>query len=247
MTGTPAIYGALTAVMRDVQSVGKDDENTAQGGGFKFRGIDALLNAVGPALREHGVLVMPEAVSHDLGEVEVGRNRTRMSNARVMVRYTFYAEDGSSVAAIVPGEAMDAGDKATPKALSQAFKYALVQALAIPTGDPDPDSHSYERGDRAGENAPDPWADLGWKDEAEHDAAHAAVLDEARGLPESAKDELRAWLTEKGWAKPHGRLRLQEWMEKIEELTRADDHEPRPVVDTADPTLLDDGRPFTDD
>lgn len=209
MTEAPGkIYGALTAVMRDVQSVGKDDENTAQGGGFKFRGIDALLNAVGPALREHGVIVIPECTDHHLGEVEVGRNRTRMANATVMVRYTFYAEDGSSVAAEVPGEAMDAGDKATPKALSQAFKYALVQALAIPTGDADPDSHTYERGDRA-EVEPELTADM-------------KVFVRRRGeAPKGKQAEIDDWVTEKvfngedGWIwadVPDG------WLSQLEEV-----------------------------
>ncbi len=217
MSEPGAIYGALTAVMRDVQSVGKDDENTAQGGGFKFRGIDALLNAVGPALRDHGVIVMPEALAHELGEVEVGRNRTRMSNASVMVRYTFYASDGSSVSSVVPGEAMDAGDKATPKALSQAFKYALVQALAIPTGDPDPDSHSYERGDRAGENAP--------PDDEPKLTADMKVFVGRRGeAPKGKQAEIDDWVTDKvfngedGWIwadVPDG------WLPQLEEVLTA--------------------------
>ena len=40
---------------------------------------------------------------------------------------------------------MDGGDKATAKAMSVAFRIALLQALALPTSEPDPDSTSYER------------------------------------------------------------------------------------------------------
>ena len=40
---------------------------------------------------------------------------------------------------------MDSGDKATPKAMSVAFRIALLQALALPTDEPDPDSYAYER------------------------------------------------------------------------------------------------------
>ena len=40
---------------------------------------------------------------------------------------------------------MDSGDKATAKAMSVAFRTALLQALALPTDEPDPDSQSYER------------------------------------------------------------------------------------------------------
>jgi hypothetical protein len=59
------------------------------------------------------------------------------------VKYTFYAEDGSSVTAVVIGEGMDSGDKATNKAMSIAFKYACFQVFCIPTEemkDPDADS-----------------------------------------------------------------------------------------------------------
>ena len=53
--------------------------------------------------------------------------------------------DGSSVTATVAAEAWDAGDKATPKAMSVAMRTALLQALALPTDEPDPDSHTHER------------------------------------------------------------------------------------------------------
>jgi hypothetical protein len=139
----PAIYAALAAVMAEVTSVPKHDRNEAQG--FSFRGVDATVNAVGPALRKHGVVVIPRVLSHEFGTVEVGQRRTPMSHAIVKVVYTFYATDGSSIAAKVLGEAMDSGDKCLSKAMSVAFRTALIQALALPTGEPDPDESNYER------------------------------------------------------------------------------------------------------
>ena len=56
---TPTVVQALSAVMADVRAVAKKEKNTSQGGGFFFRGIDAVVNAVGPALRTHGVVVTP--------------------------------------------------------------------------------------------------------------------------------------------------------------------------------------------
>ena len=49
---SPTIQAALAAVMADVTHVGKEGKNSAQG--YSFRGIDGVLNAVGPALRRHG-------------------------------------------------------------------------------------------------------------------------------------------------------------------------------------------------
>lgn len=137
------IVEALNSVMAEVGAVSKGERNTSQN--FNFRGIDAVVNAVSPALRAHGVVVTPEVLKVDHGTVEVGKNRTPMGHVRLVVKYTFTSTDGSSLAATVAAEAMDSGDKATAKAMSVAFRTALLQALCLPTDEPDPDAHSYER------------------------------------------------------------------------------------------------------
>lgn len=137
------IHERLLAVMNDVQAVGKHDRNSSQG--FNFRGIDAVINAVGPAFRKHGVFVLPTVTSNLYSQVEVGKNRTPMGHARLEVEFAFVASDGSQVDAVVPAEAMDSGDKATAKAMSVALRTALLQVLALPTDEPDPDASSYER------------------------------------------------------------------------------------------------------
>ena len=137
------IQTQLAAVMADVQSVAKRDRNDHQK--FNFRGIDAVLNAVGPALRKHGVVVMPHVESWTFEPVEVGQKRSLMGHALVHVTYTFVGPEGDHLTCSVLGEAMDSGDKAVPKAMSVAFRTALLQALALPTDEPDPDASSYER------------------------------------------------------------------------------------------------------
>ena len=51
------VHEALAKVMDEVRAVEKRDRNTHQN--FSFRGVDAVVNAVGPVLRKHGVVVMP--------------------------------------------------------------------------------------------------------------------------------------------------------------------------------------------
>ena len=143
MSNHDNVYKALSAVMADVGAVKKGDFNEGQR--FNFRGIDSVVNAVSPALRKHGIVVTPKIHTIDYSTVEVGRNRTPMRHVRVVVEYTFTHEGGGAVSATVPGEAMDSGDKATAKAMSVAFRTALLQALCLPTDEPDPDSQSYER------------------------------------------------------------------------------------------------------
>ena len=139
----PTIQAALAAVMADVTHVGKDGQNTAQG--YAFRGIDGVLNAVGPAFRRHGVIALPHVEQSEHQLVEVGKNRTPMRQATVVVRYVFHGPRGDSLDCVVAAEAMDSGDKATSKAMSVAHRTALIQALALPTHEPDPDASSYER------------------------------------------------------------------------------------------------------
>ena len=137
------IYKALTQVMKDVGAVRKADFNSHQK--FNFRGIDAVINAVSPAFREHGVVCTPVVIDSTYESVQVGQNRTVMGHARVTVQYIFYAVDGSNISTTVVAESMDSGDKATAKAMSVAYRTALLQTLCLPTDEPDPDSQSYER------------------------------------------------------------------------------------------------------
>lgn len=137
------VHQALSRVMGDVQAVKKDSKNQAQR--FNFRGIDAVMNAVGPALRKHGIVILPE-------DVEVHRSNGVTANGKqtaevvVKVAYRVYGPAGDSINGKVAAEAMDFGDKAIAKAMSVAFRTFLLQALTIPTDEPDPDSESFERG-----------------------------------------------------------------------------------------------------
>ncbi|MGH3735850.1 MAG: ERF family protein [Micromonosporaceae bacterium] len=145
MTAVPSVFEALAAVMADVQAVRKTGRNEQQG--YSFRGVDAVVNAVGPALRKHRVIVTPVGVDVDYGTVTVGQRQTSMGHAQVRVRWHFYGPGGDRMAAVTPGEAFDAGDKATPKAMSVAFRTVLLQALCLPTDEPDPDEHTFVRSD----------------------------------------------------------------------------------------------------
>lgn len=138
----PAIYEAMTAVMKEITVVEKKERN--QHFRFMFRGIDAVVNAVGPALRKHGVVVVPEVKHVSYENVTTGKGKPSTA-CRVLVEYSFHAVDGSSISATVAGEAWDDGDKATAKAMSVAFRIALLQSLTLPTDEPDPDHDSYEK------------------------------------------------------------------------------------------------------
>lgn len=137
---TMTVIQALSAVMDDVRKVAKRERNQQQN--FNFRGVDAVMNAVGPVFRKHGVVAMPgKILAERIEAFETGKG-SKMYRAVVTVQYRFYGPAGDSLDAEMVGEASDSLDKATSKAMSVAYRTLLIQGLTLPTGDPDPDSFS---------------------------------------------------------------------------------------------------------
>jgi hypothetical protein len=149
MADAPSIYAALAAVKKEIGAVGKDSRNTMQN--FSFRGVDAVVNAAAPELNKHGVITVPYVLDSTYETVEIGSKRTSMAHVVLRVSYYFYGPAGDHLQAVVVSESMDSGDKAMAKAMSVAYRIALLQVLNLPTTDPDPDETSYERSSMKGE------------------------------------------------------------------------------------------------
>lgn len=124
------IFEAIAKTMEEVGAVGKDSRNDQQK--YKYRGIDAVMNALHPAMTKNGIFCSP-TVLEQIREERQSAKGGLLIYSIVKVKYTFYAKDGSSVESTVIGEGMDSGDKATNKAMSAAFKYACFQVFCIPT------------------------------------------------------------------------------------------------------------------
>lgn len=138
------IYTAITAVMKDIGSIRKDETNEYDH--YKFRGIDAVYNAIQPALVKNGVFIVPDLQDINQEERTTDKNKT-MIYTTVKVRFTLYAEDGTSISGVFPGEAMDRSDKSTNKAMTAAYKYMIFELFTIPTEDnQDADKESPEAG-----------------------------------------------------------------------------------------------------
>ena len=153
MSETITAAQSIQGVMAKIGAVGKDSRNEFQN--FNFRGIDAVMNAVGPALREVGGFIAPtvEEVTYEHGSS--GKQGTPYIEAFVRVRYDWHGTDGGTpVTAVIAAEAMDTSDKATAKAISVAYRTYLLQILCLPTTERDPDADYIERGS-APATAPD--------------------------------------------------------------------------------------------
>lgn len=138
------IFSSLVGVMADIGAIGKDKKNQQQG--FMYRGIDDVMNALQPALVKNKVVIIPEVLEESREERVTAKGGT-MFSVRLRMKFTFAAEDSSTISTVVIGEAMDSGDKATNKAMSIAYKYACFQTFCIPTEEmknADPDGYIPE-------------------------------------------------------------------------------------------------------
>ena len=131
MTAVYKAIGAVSAAMsRD--GIGKNRTNT-QGAGYKFRGIDDVLNALSSALVDAGLVILPRCTERVIVE-RVTKAGGAMFNVTCRVEFDLVStEDGTKHTVCTYGEAMDSADKATNKAMSAAYKYLALLVFCIPT------------------------------------------------------------------------------------------------------------------
>lgn len=155
MTPVAHVYTAIAAITHALakEGISKDRKNDSQG--YKFRGIDDVLNALSGLLAEHKLCIIPKVVERACVEHKNAKGTTLFY---VTVKVEFYlvsAVDGSAHIATLFGEAMDSGDKATNKAMSAAYKYMALLLFCIPTeGDNDADAttHTVQAGTGLADN-----------------------------------------------------------------------------------------------
>jgi hypothetical protein len=142
-SGVPAgmdvpVHVAWSRVMQDVEWIGKS-RRTESGAKYNYRGIDDVMNFVGPALRKHGVFVLPAGIDPTY-EVIKTTSGSAMNYCRATVRFTIHGPKGDTMLAEVLGEGFDNGDKSGSKAQSIALRTLLLNGLAIQTNEPERDT-----------------------------------------------------------------------------------------------------------
>ena len=190
---TPTVVQALSLVMADIGAVAKSGVNQTQK--FYFRGVDAVVNAASPAFRRRGVVVVPELLEKSRTSSQTKSGST-LNVVEVTVKYTFHGPAGDTVSAVVAAEAFDSGDKATAKAMSVAFRTALLQTLALPTDEADPDEDNYDHVVQTA--AP---------------AAGAGQAAAASAAPSQAQEFAAA--IQQNWNNPNGLVPLLTWARQV--------------------------------
>jgi hypothetical protein len=145
---TFAIMKALAA-----EGLGKNRRNQEQK--FNFRGVDDVMNLFAPLLVEHNLLLSPEVLDYQHHTYSRGPDKAPSSRAIVKMTLTFESVLDGSKRVIGPlyGEGGDVADKATGKAMSYAYKDAILKAFCVPVeGNPeDRDPDFTQAGERSEE------------------------------------------------------------------------------------------------
>lgn len=159
------VYAGLASVMRALSHIPK---GSSRGVNYEFRSIDDVMNALHGPLADAGLVLAVRVLDDWRLDPIAGTNSRTQYQAVFRVSVEVYAEDGSSVT-LGPtlAQAHDYGDKAAYQAVQNAFKYLLLDAFVVPTGEPDMDGRHP---DVSEEPAP---GDA---------AAHAALLREVDSL-----------------------------------------------------------------
>jgi ERF superfamily len=140
----PSVYTAINAITAELAKIGIAKSRINEIDDYKYRSIDDVFERLAPLLAKHRLCVLPRALERTVLERSDEQDRLLI---HVALRVSFSltsAEDGSCHAVEAYGEALDAGDKATAKAMSGAYKSAMVQTFCIPVGgaeEPDRASH----------------------------------------------------------------------------------------------------------
>lgn len=159
----PRVYRAITAVSADLAKRGIAKSHTNVDDRYDYRSINDLLDGLSPLLVKHRLCVLPRTLERVAVE-RAEKGGAIVSSVTVRVAFDLISSfDGSAHCIESYGEALDASDKATAKAMSAAYKTAMFQTFCVPVrGTPDADAQTIRAGQTSHLPEPvqgwDPWA-----------------------------------------------------------------------------------------
>lgn len=138
------VYQTINNIAAELAHDGVAKTRLNARGNYLYRSVDDVLARLAPLLAAHRLCILPRVLERMAAE---RHDETGGLLVSVTLRAAFdlvSAEDGSCHTIEAYGEALDAGDKATAKAMQSAYKYAVLQAFCVPAAqveDADASSH----------------------------------------------------------------------------------------------------------
>jgi ERF superfamily len=150
------IQEALLQVAAAMEKAGiSKASETKAAGRYKYRGIDAALNALSRPLVDAGVTVSPSYKLISSTEIKTKEGVGYLTTVEGSI--TFHAPD-NSVRTVGPfiGQAFDSLDKGATKAMSIAYRTGMFLTFVIPLGP----GHDTEEGDNEVDASANDWLEL---------------------------------------------------------------------------------------
>lgn len=141
----PHVYRAINAITAAMAAEGIPKAHTNPNDQYLYRSIDDVLGRLAPLLARHRLCVLPRILKLKRAD-GLEASQAFLTRVHVLIAYDLVSSrDGSSHTINAPGEALDSSDKATAKAMSAAFKSAMLQTFCVPvTGGEEADAKSLK-------------------------------------------------------------------------------------------------------
>ena len=139
----PHVYRAINSITAAMATEGIPKAHMNLQDQYAYRSIDDVLGRLAPLLAKHRLCVLPRILKRESAD-RLGDNQSVLTGVHVLIAYDLVSSrDGSRHTIKASGEAADSSDKATAKAMSAAFKSAMLQTFCVPvTGGDDADAKS---------------------------------------------------------------------------------------------------------
>lgn len=174
------VIAAIAAVMAELPAIGKDQQASAQQGGYAYRGIEQITRHTQGLFAKHGIVFVPRVVHHEIRDIVV--NGKPWTDTVELVEYDVFGpggtEDKITVGPIL-AVGRDNSDKGANKCMTQAFKYALLQCLCISDAKDDGDGSTHEADAAPVDPAP---------------GLRSSILGSIEKMGEDARAELKGWM-----------------------------------------------------
>jgi hypothetical protein len=201
------VIQAIARVMEEMPAVGKDANYSGGGTSYKYRSIEGVTAAAQELMGRYCVVPAPKVVTRTCMALTV--NGKPWTEEQLEVVYRFYGPGGvDDFIEVGPLFALgrDNVDKGTNKAMTQAFKQALVQVFVIGDGKDDGDGERAEADSHTRHHDPEPGPKAaGWANAASEAAAHQAVNAQIKALKELLPVDhpdlasIKAYVVERSW------------------------------------------------
>jgi hypothetical protein len=157
----PKIYTAINAITAELARHGIAKTRINASEQYAYRSIDDICIRLAPLLAKHRVCFLPRVLERASEERSAPDGTTLI---RVALRVAFdlvSARDASLHSIETYGEALDAGDRASAKAMTAAYKQAVLQAFCIPIEGTEEANGGARRATEGTDMVADP--DQGWE------------------------------------------------------------------------------------